>query len=186
MRLASFLLFSSSSAFAQAPAASPPRAEGPDIKAPTRIEVQGHRGSRARRPENSLPAFQYALETGVDVIELDTGVTRDNVLVLNHEADIEPSRCTHDDGAPVTKVIPIHSLTLKEVKSFKCGGLPHPRFPNQVQVPGTRIPTLDEVFEFVKKSKLPAARKVGFNIETKSFPLRPDTQPAPDEFGRFC
>src|ERR1700759_844555 len=48
-----------------------------------KILVHGHRGARARRPENTLPAFQYAIEQGVDVLELDVAVTKDNVLVVS-------------------------------------------------------------------------------------------------------
>src|SRR5437016_371599 len=38
---------------------------------PPKILVHGHRGARAMRPENTLPAFEYAIGAGVDVIELD-------------------------------------------------------------------------------------------------------------------
>jgi glycerophosphoryl diester phosphodiesterase len=46
------------------------------------ILVHGHRGSRATRPENTIPAFEYAIQRGVDVLELDLAVTKDNVLVV--------------------------------------------------------------------------------------------------------
>jgi glycerophosphoryl diester phosphodiesterase len=41
------------------------------------------RGARARRPENTLPAFQYALDQGVDVLELDVAVTKDDAPSLS-------------------------------------------------------------------------------------------------------
>jgi glycerophosphoryl diester phosphodiesterase len=66
--------------------------------------VQGHRGARAQRPENSLPAFEYAIGVGADAIELDVAVTCDNVLVVSHD--------------------PIPELTLAQVK--QCGGVPIP------------------------------------------------------------
>jgi len=49
------------------------------IPATKRILVHGHRGARAVRPENTLPAFEYAIRTGVDALELDLAVTKDNV-----------------------------------------------------------------------------------------------------------
>jgi glycerophosphoryl diester phosphodiesterase len=49
------------------------------------ILVHGHRGARARLPENTLAAFSYAIEVGADAIELDIAVTRDNVLVVSHD-----------------------------------------------------------------------------------------------------
>ena len=57
------------------------------------VLVQGHRGARAHRPENTLPAFEYALEIGVDVLELDLAVTRDGVLVVSHDPYVEHARC---------------------------------------------------------------------------------------------
>jgi glycerophosphoryl diester phosphodiesterase len=45
--------------------------------APQTILVHGHRGSRATRPENTIPAFEYTIHHGADVIELDLAVTKD-------------------------------------------------------------------------------------------------------------
>ncbi len=59
-----------------------------------RIEVHGHRGARALRPENTLPAFEYALAQGVDVLELDLGVTKDGVVVVSHDPVIKAPICT--------------------------------------------------------------------------------------------
>ena len=53
--------------------------------------VHGHRGARAQRPENSLPAFAYAIDVGVDAIELDVAVTRDGVLVVSHDPILAPA-----------------------------------------------------------------------------------------------
>jgi len=47
--------------------------------------VHGHRGARAARPENTVPAFQYAIEQGVDVLDLDMAVTKDDVVVVSHD-----------------------------------------------------------------------------------------------------
>jgi len=58
------------------------------------ILVHGHRGARARRPENTLPAFQYAIEQGVDALEMDMAVTRDNVIVISHDPILQPPVCS--------------------------------------------------------------------------------------------
>lgn len=50
-----------------------------------RIQVHGHRGARAVLPENTIPAFQYAIEAGVDAIEMDLAVTKDNAIVISHD-----------------------------------------------------------------------------------------------------
>ena len=58
-----------------------------------RIQVHGHRGTRALRPENTIPAFQYAIEAGADVLELDMAVTKDNVIVVSHDPILHPPVC---------------------------------------------------------------------------------------------
>jgi len=54
------------------------------IAQPTEILVHGHRGARTWRPENTIPAFKFAIEQGADVLELDLAVTKDNQLVVSH------------------------------------------------------------------------------------------------------
>jgi glycerophosphoryl diester phosphodiesterase len=49
------------------------------------IQVHGHRGARAVRPENTIPGFQYAIEAGVDAVEMDLAVTKDNAVVISHD-----------------------------------------------------------------------------------------------------
>lgn len=54
------------------------------------ILVHGHRGARARMPENTLAAFAYAIQAGADALELDIAVTRDDVLVVSHDPVLMP------------------------------------------------------------------------------------------------
>ena len=141
------------------------------LQAEPRILVHGHRGARAMRPENTLPAFRYAIEQGVDALELDMAVTRDNVLVISHDPLLSEQIC---DG-PVLGIA-IRTLTLAELRRYDCGAKKNPRFPMQVPVPGTQIPTLDEVFALAPLGSF------AFNIETKSFPDHPEYTPSPKEF----
>lgn len=156
----------------------------PALGRPARIEVQGHRGARAVLPEESQAAFAHALDVGVDTLELDLAVTKDDQLVVIHDLTINDALCLGRDGAKATDRPPVRSLTLAQVKEFDCGTLHNARFPKQVAVPGTRILTLDEVFDLVERSALPAAKTVGFNIEMKSVPAHPELVPSPDEFAR--
>ncbi len=135
------------------------------------ILVHGHRGARALRPENTLPAFEYAIAQGVDALELDMAVTKDNVLVISHDPELKPPICTGPKPSAV-----IHTLTLAEVREWDCGAVRNPNFPRQQTVPGTRMPTLDEVFSLAPMGKF------WFNIETKSFPDHPELTPPPAEF----
>jgi glycerophosphoryl diester phosphodiesterase len=145
------------------------------------FDVQGHRGARALRPENTLAAFSYALANpAVSTLELDTGVSQDGVLVVTHDRTVNGSHCV--DTAPASAGDPefpyvgktIRSLTLKQLKTLDCGSKTLPEFPKQVAVPGERIPTLAEVFALVKAS---GRKDVRLNIETKISPLVDDTAP---------
>lgn len=146
------------------------------------LEVQGHRGARWVRPENTLPAFAYALQAGVDTLELDLLITKDGQVVVHHDPLLNPDICLDGQGKKITGKIPVRALTLKELKNYDCGSLVNPRFPHQVTQPKTAVPTLDEVFELVEKSPLPSAKKVLFNIETKIEEGHPEYSPAPEEF----
>jgi len=139
-----------------------------------KILVHGHRGARAIYPENTLPAFEYAIHQGADVLEMDLAVTKDNVLVISHDPHLNPEICTGPHPG-----IAIRELTLAELKQYDCGALKNPHFPKQQPVPGTHIPTLDEVLNL---SRLGTFQ---FNIETKSFPDRPELTPPPQEFARL-
>jgi glycerophosphoryl diester phosphodiesterase len=150
-----------------------------------RISVHGHRGSRGTVPENTLPAFEAALLGEADVLEMDMGVTKDDVLVISHEPRVTPERCLGPNGEKLDKAVPIRSLTLAELKKYDCGSLANPKFPRQIAVPGEKMPTLDEVFALVKASGYEAAPKVEFNIETKIFPAEPELTPSATDFARL-
>jgi glycerophosphoryl diester phosphodiesterase len=55
---------------------------------PSPLERIAHRGASRERLENTLPAFELALERGADAVELDTHVTRDGVVVVHHDDDV--------------------------------------------------------------------------------------------------
>jgi glycerophosphoryl diester phosphodiesterase len=144
------------------------------VNAAPRILVHGHRGARAIYPENTVPAFEYAIKIGADVLEMDVAVTKDNVLVISHDPHINPEICKGPHPG-----VAIHELTLAELREYDCGALKNPHFPKQQPVPGTRIPTLDDVLS------LSRGNKVEFNIETKSFPDHPELTPPPGVFARM-
>ena len=152
---------------------------------PTVLDIEAHRGGRALRPENTLASFANALSMGVDTLELDMGVTRDHVIVISHERWLNPDLARGPDGTYVAPPgIPYVRLTLAEVKQYDVGRI-RPgsayaaQFPDQVSIPGTRIPTLTEVIALVRRSGDPHVR---LNIETKIDPNHPDQSPDPQSF----
>ena len=136
-----------------------------------RILVHGHRGARARRPESTIPAFKFAIAAGVDALESDMAVTRDGVIVMSHDPVLQPPVCTGPEPSAT-----IHLLSLAQVKQWDCGGTPNPKFPNQQPVAGERMPTLDELLDLAPLGHF------DFNIETKSFPDKPELTPDPETF----
>ena len=144
------------------------------VMAAPSILVHGHRGARAMRPENTIPAFEYAIGVGADVLEMDLAVTKDNVLVISHDPHLNAEICKGPGGSNV-----IHELTLVQLRQWDCGSLRNPRFPTQQPVPRTRVPTLDEVLDLAPRGRFE------YNIETKIFPEHPELTPSPEVFAQL-
>jgi glycerophosphoryl diester phosphodiesterase len=107
--------------------------------------VIAHRGDRTRYPENTLPAFEAALDAGVDMIELDVMLSRDRKMVVIHDPNLE--RTTNGKGS-------VGQYTLAELRRLDAGGWFHPRFS------GEPLPTLEGVLDLI-------GGKVLVNIEIK-------------------
>ncbi|GAA6014165.1 hypothetical protein JCM10207_006119 [Rhodosporidiobolus poonsookiae] len=133
-------------------------------------DLQGHRGGRGEAIENTLPAFGHALINGVTTLEMDFGVTQDGHAVIWHDEWIYPEKCF--DTGPVVENDPVFpyvgkyiaNLTLAQVKSLDCGSQRLDDFSLQYVVPGQKIATVEEVFDFVDCA---TDEPVLFNIESK-------------------
>lgn len=99
------------------------------------IKNFAHRGFSSQYPENTLFAFQKALEEGVDGIENDVQMTRDGELVILHDESLD--RTTNGKGW-------LKDYTLAELRELTANGTFGDQFPAQ------RIPTLREYLELVK------------------------------------
>ncbi len=114
--------------------------------------VFAHRGGGGLFPENTLEAFKYSAQMGVDVLELDVHSTADGTLVVMHDAAVD--RTTDGTGK-------IREMTLAEVKNLDAGYAFSPddgkTFPFRGQ--GITIPTLQEIFD--------AFPEMTFNVEPK-------------------
>jgi glycerophosphoryl diester phosphodiesterase len=151
------------------------------------LDLQAHRGGRALMPENTLPAFAHALSIGVTTLELDLGITRDGVVVITHDPDLNPAITRGPDGAFLRQRGPlVRDMGLAELQRHDVGRIdPASRyaasFPDQRPVDGTPIPRLADLFALVARA---GADGVRFNIETKLFPHRPEATVAPEDFAR--
>lgn len=95
--------------------------------------VIAHRGASGYGPENTLAAFERAVQLGAGFIETDLHLTRDARFVAIHDAEVD--RTTNGHG-------PVHGFTLAELRQFDAG-LWFDR-----QFSGQRIPTLEEILDF--------------------------------------
>jgi glycerophosphoryl diester phosphodiesterase len=91
------------------------------------VEVIGHRGAAGYEPENTLRSFKKALEIGVDIVELDVHLTKDNKLVVIHDEKVD--RTTNGRGY-------VKNYKLSELKKLDAGK-------------GERIPTLQEAIDLL-------------------------------------
>src|SRR6185436_14851722 len=104
------------------------------------MDVQGHRGTRGNLPENTLPAFERALELGVDTLELDCGVTKDGVVVIAHDPALNRDFARDAGGRWLEGATPaIHDLNYAELARHDVGRLKPgteyaKRFPRQQPV----------------------------------------------------
>jgi glycerophosphoryl diester phosphodiesterase len=120
---------------------------GPAAQAQTRqIVAISHRGEHLHHPENTLLAFQAAIDAGADYFELDVRTTTDGKLVLSHDGSV--SRRTSGQGD-------IGKMTFDEVRALDAGIKSGPEFA------GTKVPTFDEALDL-------ARGKIGIYVDVKS------------------
>ena len=90
------------------------------------FDLEGHRGGRGLRPENTLPAFESGMDQGITTIETDTGVTSDHVSLIWHDQFLNPQSCRRADGQPYTldKRVYIRDISMDEAqRTFICDKL---------------------------------------------------------------
>lgn len=100
--------------------------------------IFAHRGASAYAPENTLEAFQLAVDQGAHGVELDVHLCRSGEIVVAHDETVD--RVSDGTGR-------ILDMTLQELKALHFNKT-HPEFPD------ARIPTLEEVFQLLAPTGL--------------------------------
>jgi glycerophosphoryl diester phosphodiesterase len=100
---------------------------------PDRVLISAHRADHSMFPENSLPSVSQAIRAGIDIVELDVRETKDSVLVLMHDKNID--RTTTGKGL-------VQDYTYRELQQF--------RLLQDGKPTGERIPTFEEVLVLAK------------------------------------
>lgn len=159
-------------------------ASGPSLA----FDLQAHRGGRGLAPENSLAAFGRALALGVTTLELDLVASRDEVLLIGHDLELDPAKVRSPDGRWLAAPGPaVRSLDAATLRGFDIGRLDPEsrdaaRWPQQEPVDGERMPTLAELAALLETR---GARTVRLNLETKLRPDRPELAPEPERFAEL-
>ena len=137
------------------------------------IRVVGHRGARGILPEYSIIGFDFALSIGVDLLEFDVLLSRDDIPVITHNHEFHGSAVRGVDGVFLNGERPrVASLTMAEIERFDIGRLNADteygrRFPDQAQLDGVRVPRLAELLHLVSQPKYATAYLM---LELKSDP----------------
>ncbi len=138
------------------------------------ISIEGHRGARGYLPENTIPSFILALEQGADTLEMDVVISRDNKVVVSHEAWFSSVVSLDPKGDRISKEAErghnIYTMTYKEIKRYDVGSIGNEGFPQQKKLKAHK-PLLADVFTAAEKYA--REKKIGpirYNIEIKSNP----------------
>ena len=108
--------------------------------------VMAHRGYSSKAPENTMPAFELALEVGSGGIELDVHLSKDGEIVVIHDSTL--NRTTNGSGL-------VSELTMAELRELDAGSWFSPEFK------GEKLLTLGQVLELIKN------HDILLNVETK-------------------
>jgi glycerophosphoryl diester phosphodiesterase len=99
------------------------------------FDLQGHRGARGLKPENTLPAFEVAFDLGVTSVETDLHLTADGIPILIHDAHVSDRLCRVIPGSDAIEPgiqSKISSLTLAQMRQYRADVNPDSnRFPDQ-------------------------------------------------------
>lgn len=109
-----------------------------DLSDLSRSLVIAHRGANAEAPENTLLAFELAIEAGADLVEFDVHVAADGEIVVMHDSSVR--RTTDGHGK-------VQEMSVAELKQLDAGA-------------GQPVPTLQEVINLCKN-------KIGLCVEVK-------------------
>ncbi|HZY82914.1 MAG TPA: glycerophosphodiester phosphodiesterase [Cyclobacteriaceae bacterium] len=152
-----------------------------------KFDVQGHRGARGLMPENTIPAFMYAIDAGVTTLEMDLAITKDGQVVVSHEGWVTAAIGLDTLGNPIKekdeKKHNIYKMNYKDVAKYDVGSKVNERFPDQQKMKVSKPLLKDVIMTVEDYIKGHALYEVDYNIEIKSEPEGDNKfHPKPAEF----
>lgn len=141
--------------------------------------IYAHRGGCGLYPESTLFAYEQVIKMGVDVIDMDICMSKDQELIVSHTPYLDPELTRDVEGVYLSlEKILIKNLTLEELKKYnvgqiKPGSLREKEYPLQKPLERAYIPTLREVVHLAKKMTQNTMRyqiEIKYNVaEHRSF-----------------
>jgi glycerophosphoryl diester phosphodiesterase len=155
-----------------------------------KFDIQGHRGARGLRPENTIPAFLMALDSGVTTVELDVAITKDRQVVVSHEPWMSAEICLDPNGNEIHKQDEmkhnIYQMTYNDIKQYDCGSKGNERFPEQQKMKIFKPLLSDVIIAIENHIKNFSIYEVDYNIEIKSSPQGDNKfHPSPEEYSEL-
>ena len=156
----------------------------------TSLDIGGNRGFRGMYPENSIHGFVRAVKLGVNTVEMDVVISKDNQVVVSHDLTIDEDVCSTADGKPMTgsdkNKYKIYAMNYDEIKKFDCGQRGNSRFTDQVKEAAYKPllgEAIDAIEKYIKENNL---QPVNYNIQIVSSKKGDEVMhPEPPQFSKL-
>lgn len=130
-------------------------------------QIQAHRGASAAAPENTMAAFELAGRMGADGVELDVHLTADDKIVVIHDNTVDRT----SDGTGAVRELPFARLRELDISMGRPG------------FAGARIPTLEEVYEFIRPTGMTVNVEIKENAYDHGFLILPQLLRLTERYG---
>ena len=135
---------------------------------------EGHRGTRGFMPENTIPSMTKAIEDGANIIEVDIQISKDQKVMVAHDAYINQQISLLPSGEEIPEAdahkYVLHQMPYDSIRKFDVGMKYHPGFPEQKKIKAY-IPLFGELIDSVENfTKERGFKPVIYNIEIKANP----------------
>lgn len=152
-----------------------------------KFDKEGHRGCMGLMPENTIPGFLKAIDLGVNTLEMDVVISKDQKVVVSHDLYFNHSITTKPDGSFLTKKegksLRLYEMNYDEIAKYDVGLKPNPDFPQQQNIKAIKpllTSVIDSVIYYMRTMRRPP---IWYNIEIKSTKSGDGIyHPVPEEF----
>ena len=136
-----------------------------------KFDEQAHRGGRGLMPENTIPAMLDAIDRNVNTLEFDLQVSKDNKVLVSHDATFNYQITTTPEGDTLTnddsKTRIIYAMDYDSIAKYDVGLKINPNFPLKKNMPAVK-PLLSELITQTETYAGGKGKSMFYNIEIKT------------------